>query len=442
MILLKRLIFISLLFVGGTAHAALQIQTWTLDNGAKVFFVENRSIPILDISVGFDAGSRRDPIGKAGTASLTNAMLGRGLREARLPDGSTEPSMTEAQLSDAFADIAAQRDGGAGADKAGADLRTLVSPAERNQAVQLLARLLAHPSFPEDFLVRDKARVIANLREAMTKPEAIADKAFWEAAYKGHPYGEVETVESVGAITRDDLTAFHREHYVANQAVIAMIGAVSRSEAQAIALELTRRLPQGEALPALPAVPASHGADQRISHPASQSHILLGMPAVAYGDPDWFALTVGNYVLGGGGFVSRMMQEVREKRGLAYGAYSYFAPMAQRGPFQVNLQTQKEQTDEALAVVNEVLNRYLKEGPTEKEIQAAKNNLIGGFALRIDNNRKILNHIAAIAYYGLPIDYLDTWTANVSKVTAADIRRAFNRKLAMEHMSTIVVGVD
>lgn len=440
--LLKRLFFISLLFVGSTVHAALQIQTWTLDNGAKVFFVENRSIPILDISVDFDAGSRRDPVGKAGTAALTNAMLGRGLHQARLPDGALEPAMTEAQLSDAFADIAAQRDSSAGADKAGAGLRTLASPAERNQAVRLLARLLAHPSFPEDFLVRDKARVIANLREALTQPEAIADRTFWETAYQGHPYGKVQTVESVEAIQRDDLTAFHRRHYVANRAVIAMIGAISRTEADAIARELTRRLPQDQPLPALPAVPVSSGADQRIPHPASQSHIVMGMPAVAYGDPDWFALTVGNYILGGGGFVSRMMQEVREKRGLAYGAYSYFAPMAQQGPFQVSLQTQKEQTNEALDVVNQVLSGYLKEGPTEKEIQAAKDNLIGGFALRIDNNRKILNHIAAIAYYGLPIDYLDTWTENVAKVTAADIQRAFNRKLAMERMSTIVVGAE
>lgn len=442
MILLKRMFFVTLLFFGSTVHAALQIQTWSLDNGARVFFVENHSIPILDVSVEFDAGSRRDPAGKAGTASLTNAMMGRGLAEARLADGAIEPAMTESQLSDAFADIAAQSGGGAGADKAGTSLRTLSSTAERRQAVQLLARSLAHPSFPADFLARDKARVIANLREELTKPEAIADKAFWQAAYRGHPYANVATVESVDAVARDDLVTFHRNHYVANRAVIAMIGAISRSEAEAIAHELTRRLPQGSPLPMLPAVMAGAGEDIRIAHPATQSHILVGMPSVAYGDPDWFALRVGNYVLGGGGFVSRMMQEVREKRGLAYGAYSYFAPMAQQGPFQISLQTQKQQTDQALGVANDVLSRFLKEGPTDKEIQAAKDNLIGGFPLIIDNNRKILGQIAAIGYYGLPLNYLDTWTANIAKVTAADIRRAFNRKLALDQMTTVVVGAE
>lgn len=442
MILLKRMFFVTLLFIGSTVHATLQIQTWSLDNGAKVFFVENHSIPILDVNVDFDAGSRRDPEGKAGTASLTNAMMGRGLGEARLADGTTEPVMTEAQLSDAFADIAAQRGGGVGADKAGASLRTLASATERRQAMQLLARSLAHPSFPADLLARDKARVIANLREELTQPEAIADKSFWRAAYRGHPYANVATVDSVEAVTRDDLVAFHRKHYVSNRAVISMIGAISRSEAEAIAQELTRRLPRGEPLPGIPAVSIGAGDSIRMAHPATQSHILVGMPSVAYGDPDWFALRVGNYVLGGGGFVSRMMQEVREKRGLAYGAYSYFAPMAQKGPFQISLQTQKEQTDQALGVANEVLSRFLKEGPSDKEIQAAKDNLIGGFPLLIDNNRKILGQIAAIGFYGLPLNYLDTWTGNIAKVTAADIRRAFNRKLALEQMTTVVVGAE
>src|SRR5690606_23914734 len=278
MMLMKKVYVFALLLIGTSAHAALQIQAWTLDNGARVYFVENRSIPILDINVDFDAGSRRDPAGKSGTAALTSAMLARGLAEARLPDGSVEPAMSEAQLSDALADIAAQRGGGAGADKAGASLRTLASASERDQAVHLLARLLAQPSFPEDFLARDKARLTANLREALTKPETIADRAFWQSAYGEHPYARVETVEAIEAITRADVAAFHRAHYVANRAVIAMIGAISRAEAEAIAQELTRRLPQGTPLPALPDVTVKAGEEKYLAHPATQSHILVGMP--------------------------------------------------------------------------------------------------------------------------------------------------------------------
>jgi zinc protease len=442
MFVFKRFLIVLILLTSVSAHAALKIQTWTLANGARVFFVENHSIPMLDVSIEFDAGSRRDPQGKAGTASLTNAMLARGLTEGRAPDGSIEPAMNEAQISDAFADTAAQRGGGAGNDRAGATLRTLSSPAERDTSVRLLARLLAQPDFPANFFERDKARTISAIKEDLTKPASIGGKAFWRTAYGTHPYAMEATVASVEAITRNDLVEFHRRHYVANHAVIAMIGAISRTEADAIAQQLTARLPQGEVLPELPRVPPVQGREERILHPASQAHILIGGPALVRGDPDFFALTVGNYVLGGGGFVSRLMREVREKRGLTYGVSSYFSPMAQPGPFLINLQTQKEQTDDALKVVRDTLAAYLREGPTEAELRGAKDNLIGGFALRIDNNRKILENIAVIGYYNMPLDYLDTWTDNVAKVNAADIKAAFNRKIAPDRLVTVVVGAE
>jgi zinc protease len=443
MLMLKKSLIIIMMLACGSAHAALQIQTWTLTNGARIFFVENHSIPMLDVSVEFDAGSRRDPPDKAGTAALTNAMLARGLRESGVQGTSAiEPALTEAQISDAFADTAAQRGGGAGAERGGASLRTLSSRSEREKSIMLLARILAQPSFPADFLARDKARTISAIKEDLTRPESIAAKAFWRIAYPAHPYGNEATVESVEAITQDDLVAFHRTHYVANRAVIAMIGDITRTEADAIAQQLTLRLPQGAVLPELPPVPAAQGQGERIAHPASQSHILMGAPALRRGDPDFFALTVGNYILGGGGFVSRLTREVREKRGLAYSVYSYFSPMAQPGPFQVGLQTQKEQTDEALKVVRDTLAAFLRDGPTPAELKAAKSNLMGGFALRIDNNRKILDNIAVIGYYRLPLDYLDTWTANVAKVTAADIKAAFNRKVAADKLATIVVGAQ
>jgi zinc protease len=442
MLVLKRFLILLALLTCGAAHAALKIQTWTLANGARVFFVESHSIPLLDVSIEFDAGSRRDPQGKAGTASLTNAMLARGLVESRAPDGSIEPALNEAQISDAFADTAAQRGGGTGNDRAGATLRSLSSRSERDTSIRLLARVLAQPGFPANLLERDKARTISAIKEELTKPASIAGKAFWRVAYGAHPYAMEATVASVEAITREDLVEFHRRHYVANRAVIAMIGDITRSEADAIAQQLTMRLPQGEPLPVPPAVAAVHGREERIAHPASQSHILIGGPALVRGDPDFFALMVGNYTLGGGGFVSRLMREVREKRGLAYSVYSYFSPMAQPGPFQIGLQTQKEETDNALKVVRDTLSTYLRAGPTDAELKAAKDNLIGGFALRIDNNRKILDNIAVIGYYNLPLDYLDTWTANVAKVRATDIKAAFNRKIAIDRLVTVVVGAE
>jgi zinc protease len=437
---LRHFLTLLLLLACGSAHAALQIQHWTLANGARVYFVEDHTIPVLDMSVEFDAGSRRDPQGKTGVSSLSNAMLARGLREAKLDSGETEPALTEAQISEAFADIAAQRGGGGGSDRAGASLRTLSSKGERDVAVQMLSRLLAQPSYPADLLARDKARTVASIRESLTKPEVIAQRAFSRAAYGTHPYGREETVASIESITRDDLIAFHTGHYVANHAVVSLMGDVSRADADVIAQQLTRRLPQGAALPALPPTPAARAQDEWISHPASQSHVLIGAPALQRGDPDFFALTVGNYVLGGGGFVSRLTREVREKRGLAYSVYSYFSPLAQPGPFQIGLQTQRSETANALKVARDTLADYLRNGPTEAELKAAKDNLVGGFSLRIDSNRKILDNLAVIGFYGLPLDYLDTWTANVERVTVADIRAAFGRKLAADQLATIVVG--
>ncbi len=430
----------------GPAHAALNIQHWTLDNGTRVYFVESHTIPILDVSVEFDAGSRRDPAGKAGLSSLTNAMLARGLQSATLADGRQEAAMSEAEISDALADVAAQRGGGASTDRAGMSMRTLVSKGEREVALRMLARLLAQPSFPAELFARDKARTVSAIRESLTKPESIASKAFWRLAYGSHPYGVEATVETVESITRDELQAFHRTHYVARHAVISMIGDISRAEAEAIARELTQRLPaaapDGKPLSVLPEVTLPQRAEERIPHPASQSHILIGMPALSRGDPDFYALTVGNYILGGGGFVSRLTKEVREKRGLAYSAYSYFSPMLQQGPYQAGLQTRKDQSDEALQVVRDSIATWLRDGPTTAELTAAKDNLIGGFALRIDNNRKILDNISVIGYYQLPLDYLDTWTDKVAKVTVADIRAAFARKLSLDRMVTVVVGAE
>ncbi|HEY6774617.1 MAG TPA: pitrilysin family protein [Oxalicibacterium sp.] len=417
------------------SHAALNIQSWTLDNGARVLFVENHTIPMLDVSVDFDAGDRRDPVGKSGVAALTNAMLARGVHQGT---SAAEPALNEAQISDGFADIAAQRGNRVEGDRAGLTLRTLTT--ERDAAIALLARVLAQPSFPADLLERDKARTIAAIRESLTKPEVIADRAFDKLLYGSHPYGDNPGPESIGAITRDDLAAFYAKHYVANRAVIAMIGDATRADADRIARQLTTRLPQGAPLPDLPSVVIAAGSEQRIAHNSAQAHILIGEPALTRHDPDYFALLVGNYTLGGGGFVSRLMNQVREKRGLAYGVYSYFEPLAQPGPFQIGLQTKSDQADEALQIVRETVAGFLRDGPSEAELAAAKNNLIGGFALRLDSNRKLLENVAMIGFYGLPLDYLDTWTDKVSRVTAAQIRDAFKRKLQMDKLSTVVVG--
>ena len=180
--------------------------------------------------------------------------------------------------------------------------------------------------------------------------------------------------------------------------------------------------------------------EKRIAHPASQSHLLLGYPGIKRGDPDLFPLYVGNYILGGGGFVSRLTEEVREKRGLVYSVYSYFMPMAEAGPFQVGLQTKKDQAEDALKLVRETLGKFIQNGVTEAELKAAKANIIGGFPMRIDSNGKILDYLAVIGFYKLPLNYLDEYNSNVEKVTVAQIKDAFSRRLKPENFVTVIVG--
>lgn len=427
---LRLLVAVVFALVVTSVQAALPIEHWTTSNGARVYFVRADTIPMLDLRIDFDAGARLDPPGKTGLASLTAAMLARGV------DGADET-----QIAEGFARIGALRSAGAGDDRANVSLRTLVGERQADEAVDLLAAIVSRPTFPESVLARERQRVIQAIREAETKPGTIAQQNFDAMLYGKHPYGAHATVQTVTDITRDDLVAFHRAHYGARDAVVSMIGAIDRARAERIAERLVRELPAGETQAGMPDVePLAQAAERRIEHPASQSHILVGQPAIARGDPDYFPLLVGNYVLGGGGFVSRLYEEVREKRGLAYSVYSYFSPMLQPGPFTIGLQTQKEQTEVALGVVRDTLDRFLAEGPTEDELKAAKANLVGGFALRIDSNAKIVENLAVIGFYRLELDYLERWTERVEAVTLAQVREAFARTLDARRMATVVVG--
>jgi zinc protease len=430
---LVRLIGVSALCcISTVAIATPNIQHWQSASGAKVLFVEDHDIPMLDVEVTLQAGSSFDSAEKSGVAGLTHQLLDAG-----------SEGLSEDEISRGMADVGAQFGGGFDQDRSSVSLRTLSSAAERDKALDIMARVLQHPLFPEAILTREKIRLIADLKEADTKPESIAEKAFQKAVFGSHPYalrssGEVDTVEK---ITVQDLRDFYHTHYQAASAVVAIMGDATRSQAEAIAQQLTAQLPSSPAPAALPKVVMRISAsEQRIPHPATQSHILIGAPGVARGDPDFFPLYVGNYILGGGGFASRLMNEVREKKGLAYSVYSYFLPLKQPGEFQIGLQTKKEQADEALKLVRKTLDDFIAKGPTKKELVAAKQNLIGGFPLRIDSNRKILEYLSVIGFYDLPLTYLDDFTHNIDKVTIAQIRDAFKRHVDPQAMATVIVG--
>ena len=415
-----------------SAQAAVNIQHWQTSSGAEVYFVENHDLPIVDLSVNFAAGSARDTAEKSGLAGITRYMMTLGAA-----------GMSDEVIANKLADIGAVLGGEFDGDRAALKLRTLSSEREQKQALDVFGKILQKPDFPASVLAREKARIISGLEESATQPEGMVNKAFMTALYGSHPYsldesGEIDTVAKLSVA---DLQAFYQQYYRANGAVIAMMGDLSRAQAEAIAESMASGLPKGPANPAIAQVTYPNApVTQRIAHPASQSHILLGYPGIKRGDPDLFPLYLGNYVLGGGGFVSRLTEEVREKRGLVYSVYSYFMPMAEVGTFQIGLQTKKEQADEALKIVRATLADFLAKGVTDAELKAAKANVIGGFPMRIDSNSKILDYLAVIGFYKLPLNYLDEYNSKVAAVTAAQIKDAFNRRLKPENFVTVIVG--
>jgi zinc protease len=423
----------ALLVAAAPAWAILPIQHWQAASGARVYFVENRDLPMLDVSVEFPAGAGYDQPAKSGVASMTQRLLKSGAA-----------GMSEDEVSRRIADIGAQLGGRFDADRAGLSVRTLSSARERKQALDILARSLRAPSFPAAVLEREKVRLIGSLKEADTKPDTIVSRTFYRLAYGEHPYALRSSgeVDSVKGITREDLLAFHRRHYAARDAVVALIGDVTRAEAEAIAEELTRGLPKaGGQGPELPPVSAlAQPATSMVPHHAAQAHILIGSPGISRKDPDYIALYVGNFVLGGGGFVSRITEEVRQKRGLAYSAASYFYPLQREGPFIISMQTRRDQAAQALEVARATLAEFVKSGPTAEELDAAKRNIVGGFPLRIDSNRKIHEYLAMIGYYRLPLTYLEDFVQQVERVTADDIRDAFRRRIDPARMVTVVVA--
>ncbi len=420
------------------ALAALPITHWTRPDGAQVYFVASPAVPMVDAQVDFDAGSRRDPAAQAGLAQRMAAMTDKGV----LAHG-TEPALDENGTDDAWADLGAQFGGGAGADRMSFNLRSLSDPALLDSAARLAARQMGEPSFPDDVWQRERQRLAAALREAETRPATQAARAYAQAVYGTHPYGQRTTEATLAAISVADMRALHTRLLHACAAKVSIVGALDRAQADTLAGTLLSRLPPGgcEALPPVAeVVPLAAPQEVRIPFQSAQAHVFIGQPGVPRSNPDYFALTVGNYILGGGGFVSRLTEQVREKRGLSYSVYSGFDFGTHAGAFTVGLQTRPDQAGQAVQVAREVLAGFVAGGPTAAELKAAQDNLIGGFPLRIDSNSKLIGNVANIAWYGLPLDYLDTWTAQVRKVTVADVRGAFQRALDPGRMATVVVG--
>lgn len=416
------------------AHADLPtIQNWTTAQGARVLFVENHALPMLDIRVEFDAGARRDPVGKEGSSGFALGLLSSGAG-----------GMDEAALARAEADLGAQIGSYADVDGGGLSLRTLSERGIRDQAIQLFTTLLSQPDYPQAAFDREKERQLAGLKQALTEPASIANDRFQSLLYGDHPYGRTTATEqkALASLTRADILAFHQKHIIGGRAKIAIVGDISRPEAESLVQRILSTLPangsESDLLP--PVVFSTPAATERIEFPSSQAHVLVGMPFIARNDPDFLPLIVGNFILGGGGFNSRLTKVIRDEKGLAYSVYSSFQPLLQPGPFQVGLQTRKEEADNAVNLVREVVTKYIKEGPSATELKQAQSDLINGFALGLDSNGKWLGILGRMGRHDLPLDYLQTYQKRVQALTITQIKEAMARHLDPQKLVTVVVG--
>lgn len=423
------------------AWAVLPIEHWQQASGAKVWLVESPTIPMVDIQVSFDAGSRREDPRQAGLATALSMMSAKGIQAA-----GKLPAMDENALGEAWADLGASLEAGAGKDSFSYSLRSLTAPDLLGRAVDLASRQMAAPSLPADVWQRERARWAAAIAESNTRPGTVAGRAYNEAVFGTHPYGVRSTEQTLARIDVKDLQAFQRRMFQACRAKVSVVGAVDKAQADALVTQLLSRLPKDDGqgcqpLPAVSEVPPLQAAqDIRIPFASAQAQVLIGQPGIKRNDPDFLALLVGDHILGGGGLVSRLMEEVREKRGLTYGVSSSFSPGLHAGAFTVSLQTRPDQAEQARQVAHETLAKFVAEGPTEQELRDAKDNLIGSFALRIDSNRKLLANVANIAWNDLPLDYLDHWTDKIEALTVADVRSAMQRVIQPDRMVTVVLG--
>ena len=411
----------------------LNIQTWKASNGAKVLYVHAPQLPMVDIQITYDAGSARDG-NQQGLASFTNNMLDMGAGDW---DTNT--------LAERFDSVGAKYSNSAARDMATVSLRSLTDMQLLDKAVSTLAAILNKPQFDPDELERLRNQTLISIKSELQSPSSIASKAYYKALYGSHPYATpvIGTKESVAKFKRAELQRFYERFYVGRNAVVSIVGAVSKAQAIKLVEQTVGELPRGEHAPALPEVqPLAVANTIKQDFPSSQTHILSGQPGMKRNDPDYFPLYVGNHILGGSGFSSLIMQVIRDDNGLAYSSYSYFLPMRVKGPFTMGLQTKNDTRDEALQLLDKVLRDFIANGPTPEQLTHAKKNITGGFPLRIDSNSDIISYINLIGFYDLPLDYLRTYNSKVEAVTIEQIKDAYARRIDPDRLLTVMVGKD
>ena len=426
-----RRIFLALVLVvlAPACAQASNVKSVNMGKGVQVWFQEDHTLPIISMTVALPAGSGYDPANKPGLAAFASAMLDEGA-------GPYSSEAYQSALSERGIRLSAQPD----RDWMTVTLVTLKENAK--DAFRLLGVALSKPHFDSDAVARVRAQMLASLQQDEEDPSSVAAKGFYTRFFAGHPYGHPidGNAGSVAAITRDDLRNFAREHWVRGGMHVAVSGDVDTATLKALLASAFRTLPQ-TAPPAIPPL-RRMGAPgtQIIPMPVPQPNIVFALPALPRKDRDFIPLYVANYILGGGGFSSRLTTEVREKRGLTYDVSTSVNTLTRAGFFAGTAATKAGSVQETIKVIRNTINDFAKNGLTQKELDDAKTYLTGSFPLAFTSNVGITGQLNAFQDAGLPISYLDKRDGLINAVTIDDIRRVTNRVFAKGNLTIVVAG--
>ena len=422
---------ILILCLSAPAAAAELAMRDTLTGGMVVLQTERHSVPMVSVVMAVRAGSIAEPLAKAGLAYLTAALLNEGTQKR-----------TSREISEAIEFVGGSLSASAGADYTTVSLTVLKKDIELG--FDLLSDIVMHPAFREEEISRKKRITLNWLIQQNEEPGAVASIAFSKAVFGDHPYGrQVQgTIETIPAITRQDLIDFHEAYFVPNNAIVSVVGDIRRDELQQLLGKYFKDWQQKKVpdntLP--PVEPKTRPAVIKVSKDLTQTNIILGHLGISRGDPDYYAVTVMNYILGGGGFASRLVDNIRDNRGLAYDVHSSFSANRYSGSFRAGLQTKNESANTAIAEVIKEMVRIRTEPVSDKELADAKSYLTGSFPLRIDSNSKIAGFNLAVEYYGLGLDYVDRYPSIINALTKEDILRVAGKYLDPANYVLIVVG--
>lgn len=415
------------------AHA-LDIQRWHTPHGSEVLLVERHQLPMVDYAVIFkNAGAAAEPSNKSNIAAATAELLTSGTTQ-----------LNEEEFNQAINDLGASLNGTSSSEFSSFAFRTLSRPDTLAATANLLNQALTQPRFDPEVLQRVKDQASLSLKQSESYPSFIADREMARLNYPTHPYGKTafQTVEKIQSVQPADLKEFHRQHYAKNNAIVAIVGDVNRQQAEQLVEQTLRGLPEKaqhtSSIPPVIIQPAQH---KNLPFPHStQDTIVMGLPILTADSPDYFAMLVGNYVLGGGGFDSRLMKKLRDEKGYTYGASSRVAAYKQAAPFTIEFSTERTNRQAALQATQQVLADFITNGVTEEELTQAKANITGSFPLRLDSNAKLLSNLTSLAYYNRPNDWLDTYNDKINALTTEDIKRAWQRNLSPEKLNIVIVG--